>query len=100
MNADLHRQTGIVVGASSGMGRATAIELARAGMHVVAAARRADRLDDLARLVDDMGGSLETVVADCTNPASVQSLVDQSLQKQDALTCWSMRRAQIFLIDR
>ena len=81
MNADLHGQTGIVVGASSGMGRATAIELARAGMHVVAAARRADRLNELAQQVVDLGGSLETVVTDCTNPASVRALVDQSLMK-------------------
>ncbi len=81
MNGDLYGQTGIVVGASSGMGRATAIELARAGMHVVAAARRADRLDELAQQVVDLGGSLETVVTDCTNPASVRTLLDQSLQK-------------------
>ena len=81
MSGDLQGQTGIVIGASSGMGRAAAIELARAGMHVVAAARRADRLDELARQAVELGYSLETVVTDCTNPESVQSLVNQSLQK-------------------
>lgn len=39
----------IVTGASSGVGRAVAIELARRGARVLATARRAERLDDLAR---------------------------------------------------
>lgn len=43
----------VVTGASSGIGRATALELAERGAKVCAAARREDRLRDL---VDDMGG--------------------------------------------
>jgi len=40
--------TALVTGASSGIGRATALELAGRGHHVLAAARRADKLDELA----------------------------------------------------
>lgn len=80
MATDLSGQTGIVVGASSGMGRATVLELARSGMHIVAAARRADRLADLERQVRSGGGSIEVVVADSTNSADVQSVVAQSLR--------------------
>ena len=47
MPASLHNQTALVIGASSGIGRATAILLAREGVHVLAAARRADRLRSL-----------------------------------------------------
>jgi len=47
MDNALSHQVGIVVGASSGMGRATAIALAQHGMTVAAAARRMDRLTEL-----------------------------------------------------
>lgn len=77
----LRGQTAIVVGASSGMGRATAIALAREGAHVVAAARREDRLKDLEQLVRREGGSIETLVADVANPDQVASIVELA-QKQ------------------
>ncbi|HUQ69689.1 MAG TPA: SDR family oxidoreductase [Planctomycetaceae bacterium] len=48
MSTTLQGQTAIVVGASSGMGRAIAVCLAEHGAKVLAAARRQERLDDLA----------------------------------------------------
>ena len=48
MLVSLKNQTALVVGASSGIGRATAVLLARDGVHVMAAARREDRLRRLA----------------------------------------------------
>ncbi len=80
MTTRLDGQTAIVVGASSGMGRAIAVSLARAGAHVVAAGRRSDRLEDLKADIEDLGGAIETCVADATKPADVQRLVDQSLK--------------------
>ena len=47
MSEDLSGQIAIVVGASSGMGRATALALSQAGANVMAAARRLDRLEEL-----------------------------------------------------
>ncbi len=69
----------MVTGASSGIGAATAKTLAALGFHVVAVARRADRIQ---RLADEIGGS--AVVADVTDGAAVQALAD-GLHRVDVL---------------
>jgi NADP-dependent 3-hydroxy acid dehydrogenase YdfG len=58
----------VVTGASSGIGVASAHRLARAGFHVVAGARRADRLQPLA---EEVGAT--TLGLDVTDPASVDA---------------------------
>jgi NAD(P)-dependent dehydrogenase (short-subunit alcohol dehydrogenase family) len=45
---NLHKKTALVTGASSGLGKQTAICLAKAGLNVAISARRVDRLNDLA----------------------------------------------------
>ena len=57
----------LITGASQGIGRALAVEAARQGAHVLAAARSADLLTALATEVRATGGVLETVVADVTS---------------------------------
>ncbi|SBS76887.1 putative enzyme [uncultured Mycobacterium sp.] len=66
---DAHSRVAVVTGASSGIGEATARTLAALGFHVVAAARRADRLQ---RLANEIGGT--AVVADVTDEADVEAL--------------------------
>jgi NADP-dependent 3-hydroxy acid dehydrogenase YdfG len=58
----------VVTGASSGIGASSARLLARAGFHVVAGARRADRLRSLA---EEVGAT--TLALDVTDPASVEA---------------------------
>ncbi|MDP1879282.1 MAG: SDR family NAD(P)-dependent oxidoreductase [Actinomycetota bacterium] len=66
----MERGTAVVTGASSGIGAATAIALAEQGFHVVAAARRTDRLAALAA----SHPSIEPVELDVTSQASVDGL--------------------------
>lgn len=80
MTLRLDGQTALVVGATSGMGRAIAVSLARAGAQVIAAGRRIDRLDELKSEVAAIGGMIETRMADATNSADVERLVEQALK--------------------
>ena len=61
----------IVTGASSGIGRATALRLGRAGTTVVLAARRADLLDEVAAEI----GTAVVVPTDVRDPAAIDALV-------------------------
>ncbi|MBC8116928.1 MAG: SDR family oxidoreductase, partial [Candidatus Saccharimonas sp.] len=81
MSDQLRGQTAIVVGASSGMGRAIAVALARAGTHVVAAARREERLVELEQQLLTDGCSAEACVADAAKPDDVRRLVEQARQR-------------------
>jgi NADP-dependent 3-hydroxy acid dehydrogenase YdfG len=77
-------RTAVVTGASSGIGAATAIQLAEAGYHLVLAARRADRLTDVAKQITAKGGSAEVHELDVTDRAAVDTLA-ASLERCDVL---------------
>ena len=68
--------TAIVTGASSGIGAATARRLATEGFHVLAAARRGDRLDALVKEITSAGGTATPVVCDVTSDESVAALAE------------------------
>ncbi len=64
----------LITGASQGIGRALAVEAARQGARVLAAARHEEYLRELAEQVRAAGGTLEYVVADVTQPADRQAM--------------------------
>lgn len=66
----------LITGASSGIGRATALRLASEGHHVVVGARREDRLAELADKIRADGGSVDVCRLDVTDRADVAAFVD------------------------
>src|SRR5262245_37300332 len=74
----LHGKTALVTGASSGLGRHFAQVLAQAGAKVALAARRLDRLQQLAGEIRASGGSAAAVELDVTNRASIASAFDKA----------------------
>jgi citronellol/citronellal dehydrogenase len=75
----LDGQVIVVTGGGSGLGRATAVELAACGASVVVAGRRADPLEQTAGLCE--GGRCEAVVADIREEGDVAALVDGVLER-------------------
>lgn len=75
----------LITGASQGIGRALALEAARRGARVLAAARSADLLDELVQEARGAGQSIETVVADVTSAADRQKMVEAARQKLGGL---------------
>lgn len=81
MPRDLHDQVIVITGASSGIGAATAVACARAGMHVVLNARRAERLEQLAAQIHALGRQAELVVGDVREPGMSPRLLDAAEQR-------------------
>lgn len=77
-NADLTGQVALVTGATSGLGHRFAQTLAAAGASVVAAGRRADRLDELTALINGRGHRAASVVLDVTDANAIVAAVDQA----------------------
>lgn len=81
MATELTGKTAIVIGASSGMGRAITCSLATAGMRVMASARRGDRLLELQRELAAADRSIEFLAADVTSPHDAARVVDAAVSR-------------------
>jgi serine 3-dehydrogenase (NADP+) len=76
MPTSLQDKVALVIGASSGIGRACAVQLAVEGAKVMASARREDRLQELARQ-----SGVEIFVADATGPGEMNRLAEEAARR-------------------
>jgi NAD(P)-dependent dehydrogenase (short-subunit alcohol dehydrogenase family) len=77
---DLTGRVAVVVGGTSGIGRAIALGLAAAGADVVPTSRRIEQVETTAREIRERGRRTLEVVSDVTDKASLQKVLDASLE--------------------
>ena len=77
----------LVVGATSGIGRATAVAFAREGAKVVVAGRRESEGEDTVRLILETGGEGIFVKTDVTMESEVEDLIHKTVVTYGRLDC-------------
>jgi NADP-dependent 3-hydroxy acid dehydrogenase YdfG len=80
MAGPLQGRVAAITGASSGIGEATALALARSGVAVALAARRADRIEDLAKRIESDGGRAIAVPTDISDEGQARAFVQQAYE--------------------
>jgi len=78
---ELQGTVSLITGASSGIGQATALALAARGSAVAIAARRRDRLEELASRIDDQGGRALLIEADVGSQEQAERAVERTVSE-------------------
>lgn len=85
---DLRGATVVITGASSGIGRATALAFARRGANVAVAARRRDVLNEVAAECSAFGGRALAVETDVTQAGQVRQLATEAAKVFGGIDVW------------
>ncbi len=88
MGLKLKGAVAVITGASSGIGRATALAFAAKGSSVVVAARREGALRDLVAEIERNGGRALAVPTDVTDEMAVQQLAERAVQQFGKIDIW------------
>ncbi|WP_345156452.1 SDR family oxidoreductase [Pontibacter saemangeumensis] len=81
MESNIKGKVVVITGASSGMGQAAAKHLSALGATVVLGARRADRIEKLAKEIQENSGKALAIAVDVTQREQVKKLVDSTVQQ-------------------
>jgi NAD(P)-dependent dehydrogenase (short-subunit alcohol dehydrogenase family) len=84
----LPQQVIVITGASSGIGRETALQLAQRGATVVAAARNSEALATLGQEVERLGGRATAVTTDVSEWSQVEALARQAVDAHGRIDTW------------
>jgi short-subunit dehydrogenase len=71
----------VITGASAGIGKATALAAGKSGAHVVLAARRIERLIEIAERIEAAGGKALTLTVDVSNEMQVRNMIDSAVER-------------------
>ncbi len=85
MAAGLQGRVALVTGASQGIGRAIALELAEAGATVALAARNAEKLTEAKAVIEAAGGKAESFVLDVSSEDSIKTTAKEIITKLGAV---------------
>ena len=96
---DLSKSVVVVTGASSGIGRATALAMAQAGASVVLTARRESALQDAAAECERQGAAALAVPGDTRRPQDLGSVADQAVERFGGIDVW-VNNAAVTLFGR
>jgi NAD(P)-dependent dehydrogenase (short-subunit alcohol dehydrogenase family) len=77
---DLAGKAAVVIGGTSGIGRAIAVSFAQAGADVAATSRRSEEVESVARQIEAAGRRTLRVTSDVTDRASLEKLLEASVQ--------------------
>ncbi|HVM30897.1 MAG TPA: SDR family oxidoreductase [Candidatus Limnocylindrales bacterium] len=99
MPTDLSKATVVITGASSGIGRATALELASYGSSVVLAGRRSGALEALAQDCERRGGRAIAVPTDTADEEAVDFLARRAEEEFGGFDVW-VNNASVYAVGR
>lgn len=81
-------KTFVIIGASSGFGKGTALQLGAYHANVVLAARRTELLENIAQQIRDAGGTALVVTTDISDSVAVKKLADAAVAKYGKVDVW------------
>ena len=84
----IDQQVVVIMGASSGIGRATALRFAALGARVIVAARGEDGLASLVSEIESRGGTAKAVKADVSDPDAVEMVAEQAVLTYGRIDTW------------
>jgi NAD(P)-dependent dehydrogenase (short-subunit alcohol dehydrogenase family) len=97
MAKPIDQQVVVITGASSGIGRETALRLASKGARVVVSARREESLDELIAQIRSAGGEATSAPADVSVYSDVEALANQAVTAYGRIDTW-VNNAAVLLI--
>lgn len=78
---DLSERTAVVIGGTSGLGRAIAVGLARSGANVIPAGRREDMVEEVCREIEGLGRETVRHTVDVSSRESIDALRDAVIRE-------------------
>ncbi|MBC9796412.1 SDR family oxidoreductase [Sinomicrobium weinanense] len=85
MQDEIKNKVVLITGASSGIGRSIALELAKNGIKVVLGARRIEQLENIVEEIKNKGGEASCRVTDVKNKADLVNLVALAIERYERL---------------